>query len=186
MHEPAATPRHVLAIEPLSATAFRAFGDVIEAAAHTRHYTINAGYAERFHDLARIDTGSDGGDTLVSIFRAKPRAFPLELSLIERHALGSQAFMPLAPMRFLMVVAAAGPAPRPEQLRCFLAAPGQGVNLARGVWHHPLLALDAGGDFLVIDRGGPHAADDCDEQKLAAVWIDQAEGEATPAGMSQL
>lgn len=187
MQRPAAAPRHVLAIEPLSAVAFRPFGDVIEAAAHTHHYTINAGYAERFHDLARIDTGGDGGNALVSIFRAKPRSFPLELSLVERHALGSQAFVPLAPLRFLVVVAAPGPAPQPHQLRCFLAAPGQGINLARGVWHHPLLALDAGGDFLVIDRGAPRATDDdCEELPLAAVWIGQADGEATPAGMSQL
>jgi len=55
-----------------------------------------------------------------------------------------------------------------------MAAPGQGVNYARGTWHHPLLALDAGGDFLVIDRGGPGAADDCEVLSLsdAEVWID--------------
>jgi hypothetical protein len=29
------------------------------------------------------------------------------------------------------------------------------------------------GDFLVIDRGGPHAAEDCDEHSLldADVWV---------------
>ena len=66
-----------------------------------------------------------------------------------------------------------GPAPNGETIRCFLAAPGQGVNLARGTWHHPLLALDAGGDFLVIDRGGPGAADDCDEHPLESLdlWV---------------
>ena len=80
---------------------------------------------------------------------------------------------PLAPMRFLVVVALAGPAPRADQLRCFMAAPGQGVNYARGTWHHPLLALDAGGDFLVIDRGGPAAAADCEVLSLVAagVWV---------------
>ena len=166
--------RHTLDVQPLTAEAFAPYGDVIEASDRARHYPINAGYAERYDDLARIDTGGEGGHPVLSIFRARARALPLRLSLIERHQLGSQAFVPLAPLRFLIVVAAAGPAPDANALRCFLAAPGQGVNLARGTWHHPLLALDAGGDFLVVDRGGPGAKDDCDEQSLAAfdLWLD--------------
>ena len=153
-------PLYRLQPEPLTAAAFRPFGDVIEARDAGAHHTINGGFAERFHDLAQIDTAEAGGRPLLNIFRAVPRPLPLQLSEVERHQLGSQAFMPLAPMRFLVVVALAGPAPRADQLRCFMAAPGQGVNYARGTWHHPLLALAAGGDFLVIDRGGPAAAAD--------------------------
>jgi ureidoglycolate lyase len=165
--------RIALRPEPLCAAAFEPFGQVIEAGPGATHYAINDGFAERFHDLARVDTSSGGGKALVSIFRARPRALPLRLGVMERHALGSQLFMPLAPLRFLVVVAAAGPAPRAVQLRCFLAGSGQGVNLARGTWHHPLLALDAG-DFLVIDRGGPGAADDCVVQAFgqAEVWVE--------------
>ena len=164
----------MLPLEPLIGASFAPFGDVIEAAAHTPRYAINEGYAERFHDLANIDTGRDGGRALVSIFRARPRSLPFRLKLVERHCLASQAFMPLSPQRFLVVVAPAGPAPRSDRLRCFVAAPGQGVNYAAGVWHHPLLALDAGGDFLVIDRGGARAADDCEEHALddPEVWIE--------------
>jgi ureidoglycolate lyase len=167
------TPRHVLAVEPLTAAAFSPFGDVIEAGTGVAALGINAGSAIRFHDLARIDTARDGGRTLVNIFRALPHTLPLKLRLVERHRLGSQAFMPLAPARYLVVVAAAGLAPAAQQLRCFLAAPGQGVNYAAGTWHHPLLALEPG-DFLVIDRGGPGAASDCDEHPLhePEVWID--------------
>jgi ureidoglycolate lyase len=166
--------RLVLQIEPLAAATFAPFGDVIEVAVEARRYSINQGYAERFHDLARIDTGGEGGQTLVSIFRARPRTLPFRLSLVERHRLGSQAFMPLSRQRFLVVVAVAGPVPRGEQLRCFVAASGQGVNYAAGVWHHPLLAIDAGGDFLVIDRGGQGAASDCEEHVLdeREVWIE--------------
>lgn len=166
MNAPSMPLHHALAVEPLTADAFRPFGDVIEATASASRRTINEGYAERFHDLARIDTAEQGGRALVNIFRALPRPMPFTLRLVERHLLGSQAFVPLAPLRFLVVVAAAGPAPRVDQLRCFLAAPGQGVNYARGTWHHPLIALDAGGDFLVIDRGGPGAAQDCEEHPL--------------------
>jgi len=167
-------PRYVLTLEPLAATTFAPFGDVIEATEHAPHYGINEGYAERFHDLARIDVAREGGQTLVSIFRARPRRLPFKLSVVERHRLGSQAFVPLSSQRFLVVVAVAGSPPRPEQLRGFVSAPGQGVNYAPGVWHHPLLALDVGGDFLVIDRGGPGAAGDCEEHVLdhPEVWIE--------------
>lgn len=165
--------RRVLPIELLDAAAFQPFGDVIEASAQVSNYPINEGWAQRFHDLARIDTGRDGGRTLASIFRAKARPLPLRLSLLERHNRGSQAFVALAPRRFLVVVAPPGPQPDLARLRCFVAAPGQGVNYAPGTWHHPLIAIDADTDFLVIDRGGPGAAGDCDEVRLDTppVWV---------------
>ncbi len=165
--------RHWLPVEPLDAQAFSRFGDVIEVDARARHRTINEGFAERFDELARLDTQRQQGRPVLSVFRARPRAMPLQLRLVERHLLGSQAFVPLVPQRFLVVVAPAGPAPSPVDLRCFMTRPGQGVNYAAGTWHHPLIALDAGGDFLVIDRGGPHAVEDCEELSLleADVWI---------------
>lgn len=167
------TTRTTLTIEALTAEAFRPFGDVIEASDAARHFTINQGFAERYHDLARIDTAAEGGHTVVSIFKALPRTFPMAITVMERHPLGSQAFVALAPMPFLVVVAAPGAAPGPRDIRCFLAAAGQGVNYARGTWHHPLIALDAPGDFLVIDRGGPAAQGNCDEVALeaGALWL---------------
>lgn len=163
----------VLTIEPLTAEAFRPFGEVIEASDAARHFTINEGFAKRYHDLARIDTAGEGGHTLVSIFRALPRTFPMAITVMERHPLGSQAFVALAPTPFLVVVAVPGGAPAPKDIRCFLAAPGQGVNYARGTWHHPLIAVDAPGDFLVIDRGGAAEQGNCDEIALAdgALWL---------------
>ena len=166
MTSTARSSRNWLPVEPLEAHAFAPFGDVIEAGGSARHWTINEGFAERFDDLARLDTLRQQGRPVLSVFRALPRALPLQLRLVERHLLGSQAFVPLQSQRFLVVVAAAGPAPTPAGLRCFLAPPGQGVNYAAGTWHHPLIALDAGGDFLVIDRGGPGASEDCEEQSL--------------------
>lgn len=164
---------HWLTVEPLQSHTFAPFGDVIEPGAGAGHRTINEGFAERFDDLARLDTGREGGHPVLSVFRARPRSLPLQLRLVERHLLGSQAFVPWLPQRFLVVVAPAGPAPAPVQLRCFMASPGQGVNYAAGTWHHPLIALDAGGDFLVIDRGGPLAAADCEEHSLLAadLWV---------------
>ena len=167
------TTRNTLPIEALTAEAFRPYGDVIEARDTAHHFTINDGFAERYHDLARIDTAAEGGRPLVSLFRAVPRTFPMPITTMERHPLGSQAFVALSPVPFLVLVAAAGAAPGPQAIRCFLAQPGQGVNYARGTWHHPLLALDAPTDFLVIDRGGPAEPANCDVIVLeeGALWL---------------
>lgn len=153
-----------LAIEPLTRHAFAAFGEVIAAAEALTQYPINQGSATRFHALAQADCNADGGTTLISIVRAQPRPLPFTVRLLERHPLGSQAFVPLAAARYLVVVAAS-PDSRP---RLFIAAAGQGVNFFRNTWHHPLLALDRESDFLVIDRGGAGA--NCDEQTLARSW----------------
>ncbi len=172
---PLAAGQRVLAVEPLSAEAFRPFGDVIGASDAARHFSINEGFAERYHDLAHVDVATAGGRALISIFRAQPRALPMRLGLLERHPHGSQAFVPLSGQPYFVVVAPAGPVPDLTQIRCFLPAPGQGVNYARGVWHHPLIALDSVHDFLVVDRGGPPGDANCDEYPLAdsPLWIDR-------------
>lgn len=143
-----------LSVESLSPEAFAPFGDVIQTSEAAQHFTINDGNTERYHDLALLDPGADG-KVIVSIFRGQPRTLPFEVCMMERHPLASQAFMPLSGHPYLVVVAPAGPAPGIDQLRVFLCQPHQGVNYAAGVWHHPLLALDAVSDFLVIDRSGP-------------------------------
>jgi ureidoglycolate lyase len=157
----------LLKIQPLTREAFAPFGDVIETDG-SAHFTINAGFAERFHDLANIDVAAEDGRALISIFRAQPRPIPLRLTLMERHPLGTQAFFPLHDRDWLVVVAA-GPEPRvPDALRAFRAGGRQGVNYARGTWHHPLIVLTPDHDFLVIDRGG-------DGANLEEVPFDDAE-----------
>ena len=141
-----------LRIAPLTRDAFAAFGDVIETEG-AEHFTINQGTTERYHDLAGVELGE--GRALINVFRAEPRSFPMELAMMERHPLGSQAFVPMNGSDFLLVVAPAGPAPAPGDLRAFLAKGGQGVNYRAGVWHYPVLALRRQTDFLVVDRGGP-------------------------------
>ena len=157
-----------LPVEPLTRAAFAPFGDVIAADDSARHYPINEGTTERYHDLARVDVTAENGRTLVNVFRALPRTLPYEVRMLERHPLGSQAFVPLSPRPYLVVVAAPGVLD-PSSVRAFLVDDGRGVNYARGVWHHPLLALDGVSDFLVIDRGGP--GHNLDEQDLPAVRL---------------
>ncbi|MFN3985440.1 MAG: ureidoglycolate lyase [Rhodocyclaceae bacterium] len=149
-----------LTAAPLTREAFAPFGEVIEASDAVRHFTINGGNTERYHDLARIEPGADGR-AIVSIFRGQPRTLPFTVQMMERHPLASQAFIPLSGRPYLVVVAPPGPPPGANDLQVFLARPDQGVNYAPGVWHHPLLALDDVSDFIVIDRAGP--GHNCDE-----------------------
>ena len=172
----------VLHVEPLTRAAFAPFGDVIETDG-AEHFEINAGTTIRFHDLARVDVGAEGGHTLVNIFRARPLPMPLTVAMVEKHPLGSQAFVPLDAAPFLVVVAPPGETVAPEDLRAFLAEGGQGVNYARGVWHHPVIALDRETDFLVIDRGGPGdnlAEFFFDEHDRRTVEINRLAQAATP------
>jgi len=153
----------VLKPKPLTKAAFRAFGDVIEATADTKHFAINDGYTQRFHDLAKVDVNDNGGNTLVNIFRSTPLEQPISIKMMERHPLGSQAFVPMGDNPYLVVVAPAGEF-KVEHLEVFLAQANQGVNYHKGTWHHYCLALNSESDFLVIDRGG--AGDNCDVIEL--------------------
>lgn len=153
-----------LLVEPLTRAAFAPFGDVITLDG-ARRFPINGGTTERFHDLANIDVGEAGGRPLINVFRGQPRSLPFEVTMMERHPLGSQAFIPLSEnLRYLVVVAPCGRFDE-ARMRAFSVRGRTGVNYARGVWHHPLIALDAASDFLVIDRGGEGA--NCDEVALA-------------------
>ena len=64
----------------------------------------NAGMARRFHDLAEIEVVGDGARTVIGLVEAQAYALPLRLSLVERHPLGAQAFIPLSAAPFLVVV----------------------------------------------------------------------------------
>jgi ureidoglycolate lyase len=141
-----------LTIEPLTQDAFAPFGQVIETAG-ANHYAINKGMTERFHDLARVELAGVHARPLLSIFEGKPYRLPLELSLVERHPLGSQAFYPLADTPWLVIVAddQQGVPGRP---RVFRPAPRQGVNIAMNTWHGVLCPLDIAASWLVVDRGG--------------------------------
>ena len=145
----------IVRTRPLTKSAFAPFGDVIETDG-AEERLINAGTTTRYHDLAQVDVAAGGGRPLISIFRGQAFALPVEIAMFERHPLGSQAFVPLAGRPWLVVVAA-DDAGQPGEPAAFLASGTQGVNYAAGVWHHPLLALEATSDFLIVDRGASDA-----------------------------
>jgi len=163
-------PTRVLQIQPLTAAAFKPFGDVIEATEAARHFSINQGYAERYDKLALVDANDLGGQAAISVFRAKARTWPIELSVLEKHPLGSQAFMPMSGHSYLVVVAPDVEQPDVDTVQCFLASATQGVNYAKGTWHHPLLALNDG-DFLVVDRSGATGDMNCVKFSLQGLGV---------------
>ncbi|RYE07457.1 MAG: ureidoglycolate lyase [Hyphomicrobiales bacterium] len=156
-----------LLTERLTRDSFAPFGQVIEIeGAH--HYPINAGHCERYHDLARVELGGVHARPLISIFNAKHFTLPLTLKLVERHPLGSQAFYPLSPNPFLVIVAPDQHG-TPGTPRAFVTGPGQGVNIGMNIWHGVLTPLVADASFLVVDRGGD--GNNLEEHHFADAWI---------------
>ena len=140
-----------LPVAPLTSAAFAPFGEVIETAKEP--LIINAGFARRFNDLCTVEVAPEGGETNVSIFIARARALPLAITMMEKHPLGSQAFMPLQNQPWMLVVCT-NPA-NPATFRAFAATGTQGVNYARNTWHFPLITFGEGDRFMVVDRKGP-------------------------------
>ena len=131
---------------------FAAYGDLISSDS-IRPININAGYAKRFDNLAKINTSKDKGETIVSIFSALKRSFPMKIDMMEKHPLGSQAFVPMKETIFLSFVAPPGDAPEINKIQSFIIPPKMGINYKPGIWHFPLISTEDT-NFLVIDRKG--------------------------------
>ena len=154
----------MLHAEPLTAAAFAPYGRVLQVPADgDGGHPINAGTSQRHELLGDALLSADGGRPVISISRAVARVLPMALVEMELIPLG-------AARRLVLVVARPGPAPQQlADLAAFVSDGAQGVWLAPGTWHHPLLALDAG-DFLVVERRA--AAVDCDVVPLQPpVWL---------------
>src|SRR5690554_4510263 len=123
-----------ITIRPLIREAFAPFGQVLTTEG-ADHFAINNGMTERFHDLATVEIGGENGRTLISILRGQPYDLPLTLKMVERHPLGSQAFMPLHDRPFLVIVAPDDEDGKPGTPLAFMTQPGVGINLKRNVWH---------------------------------------------------
>jgi ureidoglycolate lyase len=140
--------------EPLTKDAFGTFGEVIEVEG-SQFYLINDGMVQRYHDLVHVNVGAEGGRPIINLFRGRPYTYPLTVTSLERHPLGSQAFMPLSATPFAIIVAPPGESIAAGDLRAFVTDGRQGINYRRGTWHHVLLTLERESDFLVVDRAGP-------------------------------
>ena len=168
------TPPSIVA-RPLTPAAYAVYGDVIMAAPHGEPGApANRGTARRFDRIAEIANlrGTEAGLN-VAVFRCAPRDVGVgvggfAVALLEKHPASTQMFVPMNARRYLVLVALGGDAPDLATLAAFVAGGGQGVSYRPGVWHHPMIALDAETDFacLVWEDG---SAGDC-------VVVDYEEG----------
>jgi ureidoglycolate lyase len=158
---------------PITAERFAPYGDVI-ATLPEKRAAMNEARFERFDDLAGIDVDLSG-DGHVAISIAKSRVatvLPYRFDMVERHPLGSQAFIPRTPFAFIVVVGPRGASIEATELEAFVTNGSQGINYHRGTWHMPLIALQAGHEFLIIDRCG--SAANCETLVLADAVVLEA------------
>tara|TARA_B100001996_G_scaffold145284_1_gene110596 strand:- start:81 stop:575 length:495 start_codon:yes stop_codon:yes gene_type:complete len=132
---------------------FSKFGDVISING-LKPLNINNGYAKRYDDIANLNTSMEDGKTTISIFSALKRSFPMKIDMMEKHPLGSQAFIPMKETTFLVLVAPEGIKPNIEKIESFIIPKGIGINYKPGTWHFPLISTE-NMNFLVVDRNGP-------------------------------
>jgi len=143
-----------LIIKPkaISKESFKKFGDMITTD-DIKPLEINDGYAKRYDGIANLDAKKDNGESIISIFSALKRSFPMKVDMMEKHPLGSQAFIPMKETTFLAFVAPEGVEPDLDKIEAFIIPKGVGVNYNAGIWHFPLIATE-NMDFLVVDRKG--------------------------------
>jgi len=158
--------------QPLTQNAFRPFGDVIECTAGQAAAAMNDARFNRYDALAEVNH-EPAARVVIGIAECRvPSQLPLRIELLERHPLGSQAFIPMARFAFIVVVAEPGPAPEATALKAFVSNGEQGINYHRGTWHLPLLGFEQGQRFLIVDTQQAHP--NCDEHTLQTpVWLEQ-------------
>ena len=137
---------------PITKENFAKYGDMISTE-DIKPLEINNGYAKRYDGIANLNTSNDNGETTISIFSALKRSFPLKIDMMEKHPLGSQAFIPMKETTFLVFVAPKGEKPSLDKVEAFIVPPGIGVNYNPGIWHFPLISTEDM-NFLVVDRKG--------------------------------
>jgi ureidoglycolate lyase len=146
MKEILITPR------PISKENFSKFGDIITTK-DIKPIDINNGYAKRYDGVANLNTSNENGETTISIFSALKREFPMKIDMMEKHPLGSQAFIPMKETTFLCFVAPESQKPDLTKIESFIIHRGIGINYKPGIWHFPLISTEDM-NFLVIDRKG--------------------------------
>ncbi len=147
--------------------AFRRWGDVVTTG-EGQGAPCNQGSARRYDWAARLASTRPDARPNLAVFRADARQLPLEITLLEQHPASSQTFLPMRCRRLLVCVAPslADGAPDADSLEAFLFDEGEGVSYLPGVWHHPIVALDAPADLAML-AWEDGSVGDCIEHALA-------------------
>ncbi len=148
----------VINCEKLTVEAFAPYGEVISKQ-QDKLLDMNAGMADNYRALGRVNI-QQGGETVISLVVSKQYPLPYCINVVERHPLGSQAFIPQSHTPFIVVVAKAGKWQGSASLKAFITDGSQGINYHLGTWHSPLFTPFAEMDFICIDRQG--AGNNCD------------------------
>ena len=77
----------------------------------------------------------------------------MKIDMMEKHPLGSQAFIPMQETTFLVLLHRKGDKPNIDEIESFIVPPNIGVNYNPGIWHFPLISTEDM-NFLVVDRKG--------------------------------
>jgi ureidoglycolate lyase len=147
-----------LPLRPITAEAFAAYG-WFAAAGCGAGRPINEGTTLRVDGAGTLQLAAEGGAPCMAVFRASARDPRGPWRVLERHRLGTQTFVPMGGVSYVVLVATGAEEPEPATLAAFSVAGDQAVTLHPGTWHHGLIAL-ADGDFIVIERQAD--AVDCD------------------------
>jgi ureidoglycolate lyase len=153
--------RRTLEPLPLTAGGFAPYGDLISTTG-TGTEPMNEARFMRFGNLATVDVDTNGDVSIGIVQSRTPTSLPYAFDMVERHPHGSQAFVPLDRFPFVIVVGPPGETVEASDLVAFVTNGRQGINYHRGTWHMPLIALEEGQQFLVIDRAPQD--DNCEER----------------------
>lgn len=154
----------VLQARPMSAEAFAPYGWVAQADGHAGR-PINGGSSLRVDGVGELSLTNEDGKPCITVFRAQGRHPEGPWQELERHRLGTQTFVPMGGVSYVVLVALGDSAPDTTTLAAFVVGGRQAVTLRAGTWHHGLIALSEG-DFVVIERSAQHT--DCDLATLPA------------------
>lgn len=132
-----------IAVEPYTPGIFDPFVELIAAPAEPGRQQLPA-----------VQDGQESGARLAFwCSHVAPRGtLPLSALRMERHVHSAQAFVPLGPTNWLVLVAPHTDESRPDMAaaRAFLPPPGTGVIYRRNVWHHPIAVFGNAARLAVL------------------------------------
>lgn len=141
-------------LEPLSADAFEPFGHVAQPG-QGEVKKIRGGTVELTRTAASLVHDEHATGLALDFYAAEPEFGTMRVEKAERHVHSAQLFVPLASVRYLVIVWPGHPGE--TEPRAFVGEPGQAVIYSPGVWHHGIVALDGTTTFAswMWRVGGP-------------------------------
>ena len=126
----------------------------VEEASFARYGTLvrRPVSAGRFALDGLLECDDPDGDLRASITRLDPTPLPTLLPRMERHPHAVQLFVPVEARRYLAVTALGERAPDMNSLSVFVIPGDIGIGYGVGVWHVPMMVLDAPGTFVLLMR----------------------------------